>query len=375
MDKKELINKIINKLKKFKKNKLIDIYNNYFNNFIKGGTATRRKGQHRGIFRSNIIHKRPSSAEQIATRRPPPPTTKPLIFPPSPPTTEPQAFPPPEPLTFRPPPPEPSAFRQSPPPRTEQRAFRSSPPTTEPQAFPPPEPLTFRPPPPEPSAFRQSPPPRTEQRAFRSPPPRTETLAFRQQTPKIQQQSQAFQYQSNQPKSGITTHFFQKDKNKFYKLTTKFNEFEKNYKFHELYDKEITYQHTYDSFRIFTVLKHMYRQRTHFPYSTDTLQIFQTLDKYYIKDLLIFVKNYFTKDAPKISFTYNIRNNKIYFKLNKLDGIMIYNMPFNTLDIRVKNEHKTPLTQNIPIVDKKTQSKPVVNEQKVENIRKRVHSQ
>jgi hypothetical protein len=55
--------------------------------------------------------------------------------------------------------------------------------------------------------------------------------------------------------------------------------------------------------------------------------------------------------------------------------IMIYNMPFNTLDIRVKNEHKTPLTQNIPIVDKKTQPKPVVNEQKVENIRKRVHSQ
>jgi hypothetical protein len=276
MDKKELINKIINKLKKFKKNKLIDIYNNYFNNFIKGGTAIRqdrRTGQLRDIIRSKLIYKRPSYAEQIATRRPPPPTTEPLTFPPPPPTTEPLTFPPPEPLTFRPPPP-----------RTEQQAFRS--------------------PPPEPSAFRQSPPPRTEQRAFRSPPPRTETLAFRQQTPKIQQQSQAFQYQSNQPKSKITTHFFQKNKIKFYKLTTKFNEFEKNYKFHELYDKEITYQHTYDSFRIFTVLKHMYRQRTHFPYSTDTLQIFQTLDKYYIKDLLIFVKNYFTKDAPKISFTY-----------------------------------------------------------------------
>ncbi len=317
MDKKELINKIINKLKKFKKNKLIDIYNNYFNNFIKGGTATRRKGQHRGIFRSNIIHKRPSYAEQIATRRPLPPTTKQPIFPPLSPTTE------------------PPSFRQ----QTPTRA--------------------------EPPAFRQQ------------TPPRTEPLAFRQQTPKIQQQSQAFQYQSNQPKSKITTHFFQKNKIKFYKLTTKFNEFEKNYKFHELYDKEITYQHTYDSFRIFTVLKHMYRQRTHFPYSTDTLQIFQTLDKYYIKDLLIFVKNYFTKDAPKISFTYNIRNNKIYFKLNKLDGIMIYNMPFNTLDIRVKNEHKTPLTQNIPIVDKKTESKPVVNEQReqrIENIRKRRQS-
>lgn len=363
MDKKELINKIINKLKKFKKNKLIDIYNNYFNNFIKGGIAIRHEtGRKLRIANTRkIMNRKQSSAEQIATRRPPPPTTEP-------PRTELPAFRPPPPTTetptFRPPPPttEQIATRRQSPPRAEPPTLRPPPlPITEPPAFPPPLPTT------EQRAFRQS-PHRAEQRAFFSPPP------------KIQQQSQAIQYQSNQPKSGITTHFFQKDKIKFdkinfHKLTTKFNEFEKNYKFHELYDKEITYQHTYDSFRIFTILKHMYRQKGHFPYSTDTLQIFQTLDKYYIKDLLIFVKNYFTKDAPKISFTYNIRNNKIYFKLNKLDGIMIYNMPFNTLDIRVKNEHKTPLTQNIPIVDKKTETKSVVNEEEIRRLGKRGHSQ
>jgi hypothetical protein len=341
MDKKELINKIINKLKKFKKNKLIDIYNNYFNNFIKGGIPIRHETGRklRNLNRRIIMNRKQSSAEQIATRRPtPPPTTRRS---PPPPTT-----------------------RRSPPPRAEPQSF-PPPPRAEPQSFP-------TPPTTEPS--------RTDQRAFRQSPPRTDQRAFRSPPPRIQQQSQAIQYQSNQPKSGITTDFFQKDKIKFdkikfHKLTTKFNEFEKNYKFHELYDKEITYQHTYDSFRIFTILKHMYRQRTHFQHLTDTLQIFQTLDKYYIKDLLIFVKNYFTKDAPKISFTYNIRNNKIYFKLNKLDGIMIYNMPFNTLDIRVKNENKTPLTQNIPIVDKKTETKTAVNEQEIKQLGKRGHSQ
>ena len=70
---------------------------------------------------------------------------------------------------------------------------------------------------------------------------------------------------------------------------------------------------------------------------SDTLEIFQTLDSYYIKDVLEFVKNYFRNYRNgSIKFTYIIEKNKIYYNLNNFKGIMIYNIQLNTLDIYLK---------------------------------------
>jgi len=141
-------------------------------------------------------------------------------------------------------------------------------------------------------------------------------------------------------------------------IKTNFNNFNEDYnklKIYEndLYDKDITYQHMSDSFKIFTILKHMYFKKDD-KYLTESLIIFQTVDTYYIYDLLNFVKIYFEKYSKNtkkdIKFIYKIYNNKIYFKLNKYDGIILYNNILNQLDIYLKKNKITnpDITQQNP---------------------------
>jgi len=134
----------------------------------------------------------------------------------------------------------------------------------------------------------------------------------------------------------------------FEKLNTKFNEFEEKGLFYEdLYNKEITYQHSYDAYRIFSILKHMYEKQNS-QYLTNTVEIFQILDKYYIKDVFKFVEKYFKQYLKDVRFSYDIKKDKIYFKINNNNGIIIYNIPFNRLDIYFKrNKVKSSTDQPI----------------------------
>jgi hypothetical protein len=134
------------------------------------------------------------------------------------------------------------------------------------------------------------------------------------------------------------------EKIEFTKLDTKFQEFEKKGLYYpNLYDKEITYQHSYDAFRIFTILRHMYNTPNP-KYLTNTVEIFQILDKYYIKDVFKFVENYFKKYLTDVKFSYDIKKDRIYFKISNNNGIMIYNTPFNRLDIYFRRNKVKSLT-------------------------------
>ena len=271
MDKKELISKIINKLKKFKKNKLIDIYNNFISNIKenKGGfkptrdTLRIRRDKHR---QKDKIQNRSSTF--ISGQYPEPSVTT---------------------LT--------------------QQPIQTT--TTNHKG------VTFK----SPTNIPTTP----------------NTFDTKQNT-------------------SFTKYF--SSTIKFKKINTKFYNFDKSVKFHDKYDKDITYQHTQDAFKIFTVLKHMYKYSSKEQYLTDTVQIFQTLDNYYIKDVLEFVKNYLDKEERKFIFKYIIKNNKIFFKLNKFNGIMLYTKALNTLDIYLKKKNEEQFkgfmtTQEIPFLNTK----------------------
>ena len=249
MNKKELITKIINNLKKFKKNKLIDIYNNYLIKNIKGGGhgfKPKHKHQHKAV-------KVNSNPDYIPMKQ-----------------------------------------------KSPQNLFNFGNQTTQQQT----------------DIFQFNPQERTE--------------IFQSKVP--------FQQQPTDMNKKNVIVYEQKGKSSF-------NKFKDANRFHEeMYNKEVTYQHNYDSFKLFTILKHMLYDNK--KYLSDYLQIFQTIDAYYIRDVLEFVKNYFnnyTKD--NIKFSYEIKKNKIFYRLNQYFGIMIYNKPFNTLDIYLK---KTNTNTNQP---------------------------
>lgn len=104
------------------------------------------------------------------------------------------------------------------------------------------------------------------------------------------------------------------------------------------FNKELTHQHLYDSKRLYNILNNFYDQRNTYNYLTSTLQIFQTKDKNYIKDILLIVKKYC--ELKKKIFTYKFKKNKILFKFQNNSGIILYNMALNTLDIRFKSNTK-----------------------------------
>ncbi len=250
MNKKELITKIINNLKKFKKNKLIDIYNNYLIKNIKGGghgLSVRNKPN-----KAVKVNSKPHYIQQIKTS-----------------------------------------------PEKSQNLFNFGNQTTQ-------QPTNI---------FQFNPQERTE--IFQS------KVPFQQQPTDMNKKNVIVYEQKGKSKFDNF-----KDENRFYE---------------EMYNKEVTYQHNYDSFRLFTILKHMLYDRK--KYLSDNLQIFQTIDAYYIKDVLEFVKNYFNNYKNTIKFSYEIKKNKIFYKLNQHFGIMIYNKPFNTLDIYLK---KTNTNTNQP---------------------------
>ena len=248
MNKKELITKIINNLKKFKKNKLIDIYNNYLIKNIKGG-GHGFKTRNKPIIKAVNLDSKP---HYIPTKKTSP-----------------------------------------------QNLFNFGNQTTQ-------QPTNI---------FQFNPQERTE--IFQS------KVPFQQQPTDIN-------------KKNVIV-YEKKDKSKFDKFK------DENKFYEEMYNKEVTYQHNYDSFRLFTILKHMLYDKK--KYLSDNLQIFQTIDAYYIKDVLEFVKNYFNNYKNTIKFSYEIKKNKIFYKLNQHFGIMIYNKPFNTLDIYLK---KTNTNTNQP---------------------------
>ncbi len=250
MNKKELITKIINNLKKFKKNKLIDIYNNYLIKNIKGGghgLSVRNKPN-----KAVKVNSKPHYIQQIKTS-----------------------------------------------PEKSQNLFNFGNQTTQ-------QPTNI---------FQFNPQERTE--IFQS------KVPFQQQPTDMNKKNVIVYEQKGKSKFDNF-----KDENRFYE---------------EMYNKEVTYQHNYDSFRLFTILKHMLYDKK--KYLSDNLQIFQTIDAYYIKDVLEFVKNYFNNYKNTIKFSYEIKKNKIFYKLNQHFGIMIYNKPFNTLDIYLK---KTNTNTNQP---------------------------
>jgi hypothetical protein len=249
MNKKELITKIINNLKKFKKNKLIDIYNNYLIKNIKGG-GHGFKTRNKPIIKAVNLDSKP---HYIPTKKTSP-----------------------------------------------QNLFNFGNQTTQ-------QPTNI---------FQFNPQERTE--IFQS------KVPFQQQPTDIN-------------KKNVIV-YEKKDKSKFDKFK------DENKFYEEMYNKEVTYQHNYDSFRLFTILKHMLYNKK--KYLSDNLQIFQTIDAYYIRDVLEFVKNYFKNYLNnRINFSYEIKKNKIFYRLNKFYGIMIYNKPFNTLDIYLK---KTNTNTNQP---------------------------
>ena len=251
MNKKELITKIINNLKKFKKNKLIDIYNNYLIKNIKGGghgLSVRNKPN-----KAVKVNSKPHYIQQIKTS-----------------------------------------------PEKSQNLFNFGNQTTQ-------QPTNI---------FQFNPQERTE--IFQS------KVPFQQQPTDMNKKNVIVYEQKGKSKFDNF-----KDENRFYE---------------EMYNKEVTYQHNYDSFRLFTILKHMLYDKK--KYLSDNLQIFQTIDAYYIRDVLEFVKNYFKNYLNnRINFSYEIKKNKIFYKLNQHFGIMIYNKPFNTLDIYLK---KTNTNTNQP---------------------------
>jgi len=249
MNKKELITKIINNLKKFKKNKLIDIYNNYLIKNIKGGghgLSVRNKPN-----KAVKVNSKPHYIQQIKT--------------------------------------------------SPQNLFNFGNQTTQ-------QPTDI---------FQYNPQERTE--------------IFQSKVP--------FQQQPTDMNKKNVIVYEKKDKSKFDKFKNE------NIFYEEMYNKEVTYQHNYDSFRLFTILKHMFTMDKK-KYLSDNLQIFQTIDAYYIRDVLEFVKNYFNNyKKNNIKFSYEIKKNKIFYRLNQHFGIMIYNKPFNTLDIYLK---KTNTNTNQP---------------------------
>jgi hypothetical protein len=253
MNKKELITKIINNLKKFKKNKLIDIYNNYLIKNIKGG-GHGMKVKHKPNKAVNV--KVNSNPDYIPTKK-----------------TSPEKS---------------------------QNLFNFGNQTTQQQT----------------DIFQFNPQERTE--IFQS------KVPFQQQPTDMNKKNVIVYEQKG--KSSFNKF---KDENRFYE---------------EMYNKEVTYQHNYDSFKLFTILKHMLNDKK--KYLSDYLQIFQTIDAYYIRDVLEFVKNYFKNyKINNIKFSYEIKKNKIFYRLNQHFGIMIYNKPFNTLDIYLK---KTNTNTNQP---------------------------
>lgn len=249
MNKKELITKIINNLKKFKKNKLIDIYNNYLIKNIKGGVAFAFKAKNKTVK----VNSKPHYIQPKKTS-----------------------------------------------PEKSQNLFNFGNQTTQ-----------------QPTDIFQ----------FNS-----------QERTKIFQSKVPFQQQPTDMNKKNVIVYEQKGKSNFDKFKNENRFYEK------MYNKEVTYQHNYDSFRLFTILKHMLTDNK--KYVSDNLQIFQTIDAYYIKDVLEFVKNYFNNYKKNtIKFSYEIKKNKIFYKLNQHFGIMIYNKPFNTLDIYLK---KTNTNTNQP---------------------------
>jgi len=250
MNKKELITKIINNLKKFKKNKLIDIYNNYLIKNIKGGGHTFKPKNKTKPKAVNLD----SKPHYIPTNKTSPP-----------------------------------------------KLFNFGNQTTQ-------QPTDI---------FQYNPQERTE--------------IFQSKVP--------FQQQPTDMNKKNVIVYEKKDKSKFDKFKNE------NIFYEEMYNKEVTYQHNYDSFRLFTILKHMFTMDKK-KYLSDNLQIFQTIDAYYIRDVLEFVKNYFNNyKKNNIKFSYEIKKNKIFYRLNQHFGIMIYNKPFNTLDIYLK---KTNTNTNQP---------------------------
>lgn len=282
MNKKELITKIINNLKKFKKNKLIDIYNNYLIKNIKGGVAF--KGKNKTQNKAVKVNSKPHYIQQIKTS-----------------------------------------------PEKSQNLFNFGNQTTQ-------QPTDI---------FQFNPQERTE--IFQS---------------KVQ-----FQQQPTDMNKKNVIVYEQKGKSNFdrFKGENRFYE--------EMYNKEVTYQHNFDSFRLFTILKHMlYDKRK---YVSDNLQIFQTIDAYYIKDVLEFVKNYFNNYKKNtIKFSYEIKKNKIFYKLNQHFGIMIYNKPFNTLDIYLKktntntNQPQQQVQQQVQQQPRQVTPKPIILPNQTVNVDK-----
>ena len=97
------------------------------------------------------------------------------------------------------------------------------------------------------------------------------------------------------------------------------------------FDKTLSYQHKYDSYLLYHILLKMYdsyrgyNKDSKINYYIYEYDIFQTTDYNYIKEVLLFASNYL-KQKDYI-FTYNFQEKnkeKILFKLNKLNGVIVY---------------------------------------------------
>jgi len=93
------------------------------------------------------------------------------------------------------------------------------------------------------------------------------------------------------------------------------------------FDKTLSYQHKYDSYLLYQILLKMYKsyRDSKINYYIYEYDIFQTTDYNYIKEVLLFASNYLKQKG--IIFTYNFQEKnkeKILFKLNKLNGVIVY---------------------------------------------------